>query len=373
MKHCPQCNLDFQDSLRFCGSCGGSLSDSRRCPGCGELTEGKWTFCTSCGSQLSSTSTSDQAPASKTPEPTDITAAPLPPSSTPRTPPPPTLTMPPSEQPIATERQRAKNLPPQEWYSAADLFDETTATSPAPPIPRQDLIPKTMAPTAQVTAPPPARNERSAPTLTMLSAYGHPDAPTPFRWWHGAILGLFFLLLLGGLGIGGWYWWSHRGSVAQTTPPTDSNTGPLRENSSPSPSSKPTSTIATGQTTTSRSADEEIKRLRERRIGAKPSETSEIIAAFEDAGKKYPTDYRFSYERAKLSITGITTHHEAFKALSLAGEKAIDNGKAKEMLDSLMADKDGDFYKLSRGHHEWQALLQALSNKDKRGLDELHH
>jgi Double zinc ribbon len=372
MKHCPQCNLDFPDSFRFCGSCGGSLSDSRRCSGCGELTEGKWTFCTSCGKPLSSDSTSDQAFSPKTPEPANL---PAPPSSspTPRTPPPQTLTLPPSEQPTATGRQRSETGTPQEWYSAPDLFEETTATSPAPPIPRQDLVPKTMAPTAQVIAPPPAKEERSAPSLTMLSAYGEPEAPYQFRWWHGAILGLFFLLLLGGLGFGGWYWWSHRGSVAQITPPADSNTSPPATNSSTSPSSKPTSTIASGQMTTSRSVDEEIKRLRERRIGAKPSETSEIISAFEDAEKKYPNDYRFPYERAKLSIKGITSHHEAFGALALAAAKAIDNGKAQEMLDSLMADKDGDFYKVSRGHHEWQALVQALGNKDKRGLNALGH
>src|SRR5712692_3181368 len=123
----------------------------------------------------------------------------------------------------------------------------------------------------------------------------------------------------------------------------------------------------------SRSADEEIKRLRERRMVAKPSETSELIAAFEDAEKKYPTDYRFPYERAKLSIKGITTHHEAFGALAFAAEKAIDNGKAQEMLDSLTADQDGDFYKLSRGHREWQALEEALRNKDKGALKALHH
>jgi hypothetical protein len=373
MKHCTQCNLDFPDSFRFCGSCGGSLSNSRRCPGCGELTEGKWTFCTSCGKPLSSDSASHQTSASKTPEPAEITAALPPPSLTPRTPPPTTLSMPASEQPNGMERRRAENLTPQEWYSAADLFDETTSTNPAPPIPRQDLVPKTMAPTSQVTAPPQARDEKSAPTLTMLSAYGEPEAPSQFQWWHGAILGLFLLLLFGGIGIGGWYWWSHRGSAAQNTPPADSNTGPLPEDSSTSPSSKPTSTIASGQMTVSRSADEDIKRLRERRIGAKPSESGEIIAAFEDTEKKYPTDYRFPYERAKLSIKGITSHHEAFSALSVAAEKAIDNGKAREMLDSLMADKDGDFYKVSRGHHEWQALVQALSNKDKRGLSELHH
>jgi Double zinc ribbon len=370
MKYCQKCSLEFPDAFRFCGSCGGTLSDAVRCSGCGELTEGKWTFCTGCGKPLSSDGTSDQASSPKTPEPANL---PAPPGSspTPRIPPPPTLTLPPSEQPIATDPQRSEKLIPQEWYSAADLFDEATTTTPTQ-LPRQDLIPKTMASTTHVTAPPQAKDERSAPMLTMLSAYGEPETPSQFRWWHGAILGLFFLLLFGGLGIGGWYWWSHRGSVAQITPPADSNTGPPANNSSTSPSSKPTSTIASGQTTTSRSGDEEIKRLRERRIGAKPSESGEIIAAFEDAEKKYPNDYRYPYERAKLSIKGITSHHEAFSALSLAAEKAIDNGKAQEMLDSLMADKDGDFHKVSRGHHEWQALVEALSNKDKRSLSELH-
>jgi hypothetical protein len=120
-------------------------------------------------------------------------------------------------------------------------------------------------------------------------------------------------------------------------------------------------------------AEEEWKRLREKRVGAKPSETNEVINAFEEAEKKYPRDYRFPYERAKLSIKGITSHHEAFGALSLAGQKAIDNGTAQEMLDSLIADQDGDFYKLSRGHHEWQALEEALRNKDKTSLKILHH
>ena len=366
MKHCQPCNLDFADSFRFCGSCGGSLSDSRRCSGCGELTEGKWTFCTSCGKPLSSASTSDLASPPQTPEP-PVLAASLNSSPTSRTPPPQTLTLPHSEQATATHRQRSEQATPQEWYSAPDLFEETTTTAPAP-ISRPDVVSKTMAATRQVPVPLPAREERSAPTLTMLSAYGEPENPYQFRWWHGAILGLFFLSLLGGLGFGGWYWWSHRGSVVQVTPPADSNTSPPATNLSPSPSSKPTSTIASGQMTTSGSADEEIKRLRERRIGAKPSESGEIVAAFEDAEKKYPNDYRFPYERAKLSIKGITSHHEAFAALALAAVKAIDNGKAPEMLDSLTADKGGDFHKPSHGHHEWQTLEEALRNKDKAAL-----
>lgn len=369
MKHCPQCNLDFPDGYKFCGSCGGAASDSRRCPGCGELVEGKWPFCTNCGSQLSPEIASPQTSTVKTPEPAETTAALPHPVPTSSTPPPPTLTLPSPEDPTATNRQRSEKSVPQEWYSAADIYDETTATRPAPPIPQQDLIPKTMAPTAQVTAPPQAKDQKSAPALTMLSAYGKPEAPYQFRWWHGAILGLFVLLLLGGLGFGGWYWWSHRASVMQSASPTDSNV-PAAADSSSSASS---ATTTAAQVTTNGGAEEEWKRLREKRIGAKPSESSEIIAAFKDAEKKYPNDYRFPYERAKLSIEGITTHHEAFGALALAADKAIDNGKAQEMLDSLTAEKEVDFYKLSRGHQEWQVLIHALSNKDKRVLNELRH
>jgi hypothetical protein len=261
---------------------------------------------------------------------------------------------------------------PQEWYLTSDYFEETPTTSASAPIPRQDLVSKTTAPIRQVIVPAQAKEEKTAPTLTMLSAYGKPDDISQFRWWYGAILGLFILVFVGALGVGGWYWWSHRGSGAQTTPPADSNTVSPATNSSTSSSSKPTSTTVSGQMS-SLSADEEITRLRQRRSSAKSSETSELVAAFQDAEKKYPNDYRFPYERSKLSIEGITTHHEAFAALALAGEKAIDNGKAQEMLDSLMAGKDGDFYKLSRGHHEWQALEEALRNKDKAALKTLHH
>jgi hypothetical protein len=51
--------------------------------------------------------------------------------------------------------------------------------------------------------------------------------------------------------------------------------------------------------------------------------------------------------------------------LARAAQKAIDDGQAEEMLNRLMADKDGDFHKLSHGRHEWEAIEQALRNKDK--------
>ena len=114
-------------------------------------------------------------------------------------------------------------------------------------------------------------------------------------------------------------------------------------------------------------ADADLKRLQERRSNAKPSD-SEIVASIADAQKKYPNDYRFTYERAKLFGKGLISHDEAFDALYEGAEKAIDSGKAQEMLDDMTANKDGDFSRLSRGHRDWGVIMQALSNKDKAAL-----
>jgi hypothetical protein len=112
--------------------------------------------------------------------------------------------------------------------------------------------------------------------------------------------------------------------------------------------------------------DDELKTLRERRIGSTASDRPAILQAFAKAEEQYPNDYRFPYERAKLAIKGTETgsHDEAFSVLSRAAEKAINAGKADEMLEGLGADKAGDFHKLSHGHHEWNQLAQALKNKD---------
>ena len=120
------------------------------------------------------------------------------------------------------------------------------------------------------------------------------------------------------------------------------------------------------RTSDARTEEDELKKLRERRIGAGVSDRSAILQAFWRAEKKYPNDYRFPYERAKLAIIGSRSnaHGEAFNALSLAAEKAINSGKAREMLDGLKADKTGDFHKLSHGHHEWAQLAEALKSKD---------
>ncbi len=112
--------------------------------------------------------------------------------------------------------------------------------------------------------------------------------------------------------------------------------------------------------------DELLARLRERRITATNSERPQIVAAFAKIERRYPRDYRFPYERAKLVVKGSQSgaRNEAFKALSVAAERAISAGKASEMLSGLETDKAGDFHRLAQGRQEWTRLVAALKRQD---------
>ena len=74
------------------------------------------------------------------------------------------------------------------------------------------------------------------------------------------------------------------------------------------------------------------------------------------------------YDASRHKLEQLRSHDEAFDTLSIAAERAINSGTADEMLDSLEADKAGDFHKLSHGHHEWVRLTDALKNKDAKSL-----
>jgi len=392
MKHCDKCNLDFPEHFRFCGSCGGELVDKRKCSNCGTLVDLKWPFCTSCGSQLSS-----EAPK--------------------------TLKMPASELPtseVAFPRSREldrqslsmqeptresanRYTEPGELYGA-DLSQKTTAASskthendPTSELDNSETaeivsdsqnfsLPLQTHQAGTVNTVTHAESQpqrvtiaassvpevRAAPTLSMMESYGRtPETPTQFRWWPGAIVVLVVLLFAASVLIGGWYWWSHRQPPAQAAvEPTTPNRSSVSETPSISPTPKSSSTPIPSANLT---ADEEFRSLQNKRVAEPGSDKTDLVAAYAAAEQKYPNDYRFPYERAKLSIFGVTSHHEAFDALASAAEKAIDGGKAQQMLDSLNADKDSDFYKLSRGHREWQTLEQALLSKDKSSLKALHH
>lgn len=201
------------------------------------------------------------------------------------------------------------------------------------------------------------------------SQYEQP-APAKSRKRWPLILGIGMLLVLvaGAVGTLGWMLLmrkdesqekSNRDQAKQAQRETSANTEQTGS-AEPSPSAdRPTSTTD--------SADQEFKTLSDRRAQATPDQRSELEAALKTAEMKYPADYRFTFERAKLVSAG-QKHHEAFSVLFQAGQKAIDSGKADEMLNSLMADKDGDFSKLSKGHDEWKHLEEALRNKDKSKL-----
>jgi cytoskeletal protein RodZ len=209
------------------------------------------------------------------------------------------------------------------------------------------------------------KEAKSAPAPTILSSYSEPEAPSQFRWPHGLILGFLLVLFVSLLGVGGWYLW--RRPVTQTSQ-SSTSTPNVTTGNPPTTTEQPSPAITPRQANSASSADEEIEQLRDSRIGAKPSERVEIISALEQAEKNYPNDYRFPYELSKLSIKGSLSHDEAFEPLARAAQKAIDNGQADEMLKSFMADKNGDFHKLSHGHHEWEAIERALRNRDKGEL-----
>ena len=113
--------------------------------------------------------------------------------------------------------------------------------------------------------------------------------------------------------------------------------------------------------------EDELRKLREKRMEATDSDRSKVFQAIAKVERQYPRDYRFTYERAKLAAKGskANSRTEAFKALQVAAEKAISTGKANEMLSGLEADKSGDFQKLlAQGRQEWTRLLVALRKKD---------
>lgn len=366
MKHCEQCNLDFPPGFRFCGSCGGGLGVSVTCEACGEIVDSKWKFCTGCG----------QALPSSTPFAPSELRAPAPPADSAEIPAPAVRT---STQIAPSPQSHAPQTSPRastrEWYAAPELFeesDDTTAASARPP----NVVTATRA-----SSPPAVRhsitplnnggspNGKNIPTLTMLSAYGQhePMVTTEPARRYSLMLGIVLTVFFAVVGFGAWYLWSHRISAVPAAQP-EQTASAGNDLALPSAGETPSQPAAAVE-----SADNEWKRLRERRISAQPSARSTIIASLEAAERKFPSDYRFPYERAKLSIEGITSHHEAFSSLADAAEKAIDNGQAPEMLADLSTDKDGDFWKLARGHHEWHELIEALTDKDKRRLSDLHH
>jgi hypothetical protein len=135
----------------------------------------------------------------------------------------------------------------------------------------------------------------------------------------------------------------------------------------------PAATVAQTNTPvdTPRPEDQELEKLRQKLDTNASADKAKILQTFVRTEKRYPNDYRFPYERARLAIKTreATSRNDAFDALATAATKAIKNGKATEMLDGLESDKGGDFHQLSRDKREWSLLTQALKNQDLSRLN----
>lgn len=215
----------------------------------------------------------------------------------------------------------------------------------------------------------------------LISMFSWTTASTPQRPAsnRGSVLKLISIaaiaLILVSLGLFGLLRSETQTASATVTQP---DTQPAEANQ-PAPSVAFTTEVsraAPAETTTTQvaplSPEDELKKLRERRMAASASERSRVFQAFAKIERKYPRDYRFPYERAKLAARGskASSRSEAFKALNVAAEKAINTGKANEMLSGLESDKTGDFSKLSQGRYEWARLVAALRRKDPSLLSE---
>ena len=119
-------------------------------------------------------------------------------------------------------------------------------------------------------------------------------------------------------------------------------------------------------TKVSASADEELRDLRQQRAKGNNGERRNVMRDFARLEREFPNDYRFPYERAKLSAAAsdAKSRDAAFQALFVAAQRAIKAGKAAEMLHGLETDKSSDFKKLARGRVEWAQIIQSLKNRD---------
>jgi hypothetical protein len=217
------------------------------------------------------------------------------------------------------------------------------------------------------------QHELQAPSASVFpwAAPGQPDYPSSSR---GSVLKLMAIggvaLLVAVLGLFGL---TRSDSQATTTAETPTQTvaentpaaAPV-ESTQPAVHTQVVSEAPSQPLPSVRPEDELLARMRERRITATNSDRPKIFEAFARIERKYPRDYRFPYERAKLAAKGSKSESrkEAFKALSAAAERAIATGKATEMLSGLETDKAGDFYRLAQGRQEWSRLVVALKRKD---------
>lgn len=116
-------------------------------------------------------------------------------------------------------------------------------------------------------------------------------------------------------------------------------------------------------------ADEEFAQINTQLNGADLRERKSVIeSAVKAAESRYPEDYRFAYQAAKLEAMTSKSHHEAFEMLFGVAKQAIETGKSAELLTALQQDGKNSLRRLT-DHKEWKILETALRNNDLTELE----
>ena len=194
---------------------------------------------------------------------------------------------------------------------------------------------------------------------------------TSMKGGNGSVPTLLLVMLVAGTalvsGMAG-MWWLKRApqvtTAALAAQPATSTSQPAQEyvptvavSNSPADTPVPTKITST-------SADDELRAFDQRRTKGTAAERRNVMRDITRLEREFPNDYRFPYERAKLSASDAKSRDEAFRALFIAAQRAIKAGKAGEMLHALEADRSRDFRNLVRTHVEWAQIVQSLKNRD---------
>lgn len=185
----------------------------------------------------------------------------------------------------------------------------------------------------------------------------------------GAALAFIFLSVI----VGAVVWWQMQKSDEQASGNQNLNQNlQVRANTNTPANSVSNSNSSNFNSSPNSPADDEFTRLQSKLETSTPAQKKALDSELKNVEDKYPNDYRFTYQRAKLETVSSKEHHEAFEMLFGAGEKAIKADKSTNLLGDLQRDKDLDLKRLI-SHKEWTTLENALRNKDAKTLEVKEH
>ena len=176
-------------------------------------------------------------------------------------------------------------------------------------------------------------------------------------------------------GVAYWLWFSSCpasqkkvGNVCVPVTPSSPTTSDSSSSPStpPSPTTSDSSSPSTPPSPRPPNAEQVLEEILQK-FSSAPDSQQALDDALREAQEKFPTDYRFTYERIRLHVPDDEYHHhKAFLLLKDAATRAIKNGQAPRMLERMNNDLnlDNKIKKLSIGHQEWRQGIEALEQED---------